>query len=253
MFEDRSKNYNFDKIDSAVRTKVITEKLENVDKMTEAQKKLFSTSNPEQKNSVLMPHSNVDVSGLPSTKYLQSFDSNLTVGEAETTTQEQILETTQEQSEQVSNINFDKIMEEASEIKVDEKTITKELKNIAPAPKKSYSFRIKLVAGVYCILVALFAGWVIGNAIDIAHTNSEIYESIAQTKEVDANIENIILKIKKYDDASKNPEDDSLLKEMITTEIETTPEAIIEPNEYIVESNWFDVFCNWISKIFGGR
>ena len=44
MFEDRTKSnkYDFNKIDSAVRTKVITENTRNTDNMTEAQKKLFS-------------------------------------------------------------------------------------------------------------------------------------------------------------------------------------------------------------------
>ena len=82
-------------------------------------------------------------------------------------------------------------------------------------------------------------------------------EEVSDLKEartlINANIEKIVLKIKNFDDASKNPEDDSVLKEMITESIETTPEAIIEPNEYVVESNWFDAFCNWLSKIFGGK
>ena len=29
--------------------------------------------------------------------------------------------------------------------------------------------------------------------------------------------------------------------------------STLEPNEYVVESNWFDAFCNWLSKIFGGK
>ena len=139
------------------------------------------------------------------------------------------------------------------EVKIDEKAINKELKDIAPTPKKSYSFRIKLVTGVYCILVALFGGWVIGNAVDIARTNANIYETALEQERVSADIEKIILKIKNFDDASQNPEDDSTVKKMITETIETTPEAPVEPNEYVVESNWFDVFCNWLSKLFGGK
>lgn len=266
MFEDRTNNYDFNKMDSAVRTKVITENKEKEANMTNAQKKLFSASEAKSSPPILTPHKSVDVQNMPSSKYLQSFSNSLTVGEAEEINNSKQADVKIEQeitnnakiesenkTEEINSINFDNLIEESNEIKVDEKLINKELKSISPSPKKSYSFRIKLVTGVYCILVALFGGWVIGNAIDIAHTNANIYETIAENKEINANIEKIVLKIKNFDDASKNPEDDSVLKEMITESIETTPEAIIEPNEYVVESNWFDAFCNWLSKIFGGK
>ena len=258
MFEDRTKNYDFNKIDSAVRTKVITENTEKSASMTDAQKKLFTAKQPiKESQPILTPHKSVSLNDLPSSKYLQSFSNNLTVGEAEEQLQSQIYETPKEKTQLVedSTIDFDKMIEEASEIKLDSKPIKKEIEKISQSPKKNYSFRIKLVAGVYCILVALFGGWVIGNAIDISHTNANIYETISETKEIESNIasiKDIVLKIKNLDDGSKNPEDDSLIKEMITKTIETTPEATTEPNEYTIESNWFDVFCNWLSKIFGG-
>ncbi len=257
MFEDRSKNYSFEKIDSAARTTVSTLNASETKNMTEAQKRLFSN---EVSKPILQPHTNIEVENLPSSKYLQSFNKNLTVGEAieaeKMQSQENKVEekvSAQTEQKQESNINFDKLIEESQEIKVDEKIINKELKKINPTPKKNYSFRIKLVAGVYCILVALFGGWVISNAVNISRTNASVYETVSKTKEVDANIESIILKIKKYDDASKDPEDSSVLKEMITTTIETTPETITEPNEYVEKSNWFDAFCNWISRLFGGK
>ena len=266
MFDDRTKSYDFNKIDSAVRTKVITANKEKENSMTDAQKKLFSaieTKNTAQQP-VLSPHKNVDISNLPSSKYLQSFSNSVTVGEAQTETfaqeeQKSIQEQNEIKQEQSAlkstqtSINFEELIESANEVKIDEKSINKEIKKINSPSKKSYSFRIKLVTGVYCILIALFGGWVIGNAIDIAQTNANLYETASQTKEVEANIEKIVLKIKNFDDASKNPDDDSVLKEMITETIETTPEAIIEPNEYVVESNWFDVLCNWLSRIFGGK
>lgn len=264
MFEDRTKinKYDFNKIDSAVRTKVITETARDEESMTEAQKKLFSAKQPKPKEPILPRHKDLNVNNMPSSKYLQSFGQTMTVGEASTQTEETteteiepIVDKKVEVKEQTKedNINFEKLIDEASEVKIDEKTINKELKDIAPSPKKSYSFRIKLVAGVYCILVALFGGWVIGNAVDIARTNANIYETALEQDRVEADIGKIVLKIKNFDDASQNPEDDSTIKKMITETIETTPEAPIEPNEYTVESNWFDVFCNWLSRLFGGK
>lgn len=255
MFEDRTSNYDFSKLDQNARTIVITEQKRDENNMTQAQKTLFSAKQPAVKQPILNAHENVDVNSLPSSKYLQSFASNITVGEAEQVQQE-ISQETQPQPEPIakeqSSINFEQVLNEANITSSTNKIVQKELKNITPAPKKNYSFRIKLVASVYCILVALFGGWVIGNSIDIINTNANIYNTVSETKEVEANIGKIVLKIKNFDDASKNPEDDSLMKEMIIESIDTTPEAIIEPNEYTKESNWFDVFCNWISGFFGG-
>lgn len=260
MFEDRTKNgsYDFNKIDSAVRTKVITETKRDEQNMTDAQKKLFSpnlTKNENKPQSILPQHKNINVENLPSSKYIQSFGKNTTVDEVGDFEEvDEVKEhTIEEVNQEESNINFDELIEEVSEVKVNDKVLNKELKNISTTPKKSYSFRIKLVTGVYCILVALFGGWVIGNAVDIARTNANIYETVAEQERVEADIKSIVLKIKNFDDASQNPEDDSTVKKMITETIETTPETPIEPNEYTVESNWFDVICNWISKLFGGK
>ncbi len=257
MFEDRSK-YDFNKIDSSARARVITENTQKSENMTEAQKKLFTNVQKESSTPILAPHKNIDTKNLPSSKYLQSFGTTATVGEVEQVqeveqktqqNQTNVQESETQKEKEQSNINFDSILENVSDVKIDEKAINKELKTIAPNNKKNYSFRIKLVAGVYCILVALFGGWVIGNAIDIANTNANIYETIKDQERVDANIEKIVLKIKGLD----QPEDDSSLKDMIIETIDTTPEATIEPNEYTVETNWFDAFCNWLSRIFGGK
>lgn len=250
MFEDRTNNYDFSKLDKNARTVVITESKRDETSMTKAQKTLFSSKEHAVKQPVLSAHENLDVSNLPSSKYLQSFENTLTVGEAEQADKLEVA-SKEEQKEQPS-INFDDVLNETNISSATSKIVQKELKNVTPPPKKNYSFRIKLVASVYCILVALFGGWVIGNSIDIVNTNANVYDAISETKEVEANIGKIVLKIKNFDDASKDPEDDSLLKEMIIETVDTTPEAIIEPNEYTEKSNWFDVFCNWLSGIFGG-
>ena len=90
MFEDRTKSnkYDFNKIDSAVRTKVITENTRNTDNMTEAQKKLFSAKEPKPKEPILPRHKDLNVENMPSSKYLQSFGQTMTVGEASSQTEE---------------------------------------------------------------------------------------------------------------------------------------------------------------------
>ena len=219
MFNDRSKNYDFNKLDQNARTQVILKKQEQEQELTEAQKTLFATAHkkPVQEKTLFNKPLNSDVSSLPSSKYLQSFDKNMTVEQAQELAMEESIEPkqdikpqTQAQTQELepetqTNIDFEHLIEEAESVKIDEKLIKKELSSATTAPKKNYSFRIKLVTGVYCILVALFGGWVIGNAIDIAQTNASLYETVASNQEINAEIGKIVLKIKNFDSASKNP------------------------------------------------
>ena len=75
MFEDRSKSkYDFKKMDSNARTQVLLENSAKKNNMTDAQKKLFSVEQQSsQTEHILHKHQNVNVSNLPSSKYLQSF------------------------------------------------------------------------------------------------------------------------------------------------------------------------------------
>lgn len=260
MFEDRSKKsgYDFKKLDQNARTQTLVEKENSAKNMTEAQKRLFTIEKKpsqkptlyENKNTepekglVLENTSKVDINSLPSSKYISSFDSNLTVGEAEDLTEKEINSQVESQNQE-KEVDISNILEEVNSTKINNDLINKELRNAIPAPKKNYSFRIKLIAGVYCILVALFGGWVIGNAINISKTNTNIYNSLTQTEEINADIDRIILKIKNFDNAASDPDDESLLVEMITESITVTPEEVVEPNDYTIESNWFDAFCNW--------
>ena len=268
MFTDRSNNYDFKKLDQNARTQVLLKKQESVGEMSDAQKKLFAeTQTPKAPDkNILSKKHDLDVSNLPSSKYLQSFNTSMTIEDAEELAMAQAPQPKQEaevqaikqdesnpQEESEQNVDFDHLIEQANSIRIDEKLIKNELNESTPAPKKNYSFRIKLVAGVYCILVALFGGWVIGNAIDISHTNSNLYNTITSNQELSVAIEKIVLKIKNFDSASKDPEESGILVEMGTEVVDIIPEEIIEPNEYVVESNWFDVLCNWLSKLFGGN
>lgn len=262
MFEDRSKNYDFKKLDKIARTQVLVENEKNIETKSQAHQKLFSTqnkkSNQQNNQSVLNTKHDLDLKNLPSSNYLKNFE-NMVAGETEiisestSDTSKEILPEVEKQNKTISDVNFESLIEEAKEINIENKNVQKELKNISKKPQKSFSFRIKLVLGVYCILVALFGGWIITNSVEIAQTNSNIYEASTESTTVNNNIAEIVLKIKNYDDASKDPSDQSVWVQMSEEIIQVTPQPINEPQNYEKESNWFDVFCNWISKIFGGK
>lgn len=256
MFEDRSKTgYNFEKLDKYARTQVIVENTNSQSqnqKALDAHKKLFGPKEetPKQelkqqiKEELISPKSSEHLNNLPSSSYLKQFENQI-VEEVEPSLEE-------ENKIKTDEVNFESLIESSDEVEVNNKVINKELKTIAPKPKKNYSFRIKLVSGVYCILVALFGGWVIGNTINISDLNTSLYETTNTTETVNANILEIISNINNLNNATSNPEDETIVVKIITEEIEINPEPITEPNEYQESSNWFDVFCNWISSIFGG-
>lgn len=259
MFEDRSNGYDFKKIDQNARIQTITESKKDYSNKPSAYSKLFSNQKIEQEKKeepVLNKQHNLNINSLPSSSYLQSFQ-NQTIDniQQESLKSSEIVETKQndtEISEKTTKVE-DYINLLDSETETNKKQIQKELKSITPAPKKNYSFRIKLVAGVYCVLVALFGGWVIGNAINIAHTNSNIHNIQTQKEEISADIGKIVLKIQNFDAASQNPEDQNVFVEISTELIEVTPEPVEQPNTYQQQSNWFDKLCNWLARLFGGR
>lgn len=249
-FEDRSNDYNFKRLDSQARTKVMVEeaKKENV---SEAHKKLFCAY---EKQSIINKQDSVE-------KKTEEV-SNITINDPQEPlgeVKEEVLpeeiaaaeELPQEKPDEIKEVNFDNVIND-DQIKVDAGLIEKEIKKATPQPKKSYSFRIKLVAGVYCILVALFGGWVISNAVNISKTSDALYETTQQTQEISSDIVGILAKIKQADTIAGSPDGDSLVTEIITKEIEITPETITEPNEYKKSSNWFDVVIDFITGIFGG-
>lgn len=251
MFEDRSKTgYDFNKFDNQARVKVITEEKKENKQQSLAHQMLFgevkkqSTEEVKQEVKATILKQNKaeeQIENMPSSAYLKTFE-NKTIDE---------FEVKEEQAEQTKEINFEKLLEETNGIAI-EKSVTKEIQNVVPKPKKNYSFRIKLVTGVYCILVALFGGWVISNTINISNTNASLYETTIQTTEINNNILDIISDIKQLDNASSDPEDETIVVKIITEEINIKPEAITNPNNYQKSSNWFDVICNWISGLFGG-
>lgn len=252
MFEDRTDKYDFKKYDQIARTKVMTE-TKVVESKSEAHKKLFDYASKQEEistqdvnNTIEKTEPKTSLNNLPSSTYLKQFE-NQVVDEQVTLSQAEFEAEKQEQTS--SEVDYANIISNIEENTDSERLIKKELNKIeSNKPQKSFSFRIKLVAGVYCILVALFGGWTIGNAINIAQTNSQISETIAKTQEIDQSVSEIVWKINGLNHG--DPDDDSVVVNSITVEI--SPEEINTPNEYQTKSNWFDVVCNWISGLFGG-
>lgn len=134
-----------------------------------------------------------------------------------------------------------------------EEIIDKEL-NTYSKKSNNYKFRFNLLTSVFCCLIAILGGWVIGNAIEIASTNSQIVSEIGKGEEYQVNIIEYLSKIGKLDDnvsqSPPNPEDGSLFP--IEEIIPITPQPLEDTTAYEQESNWFDKICNWLKNLFGG-
>ncbi len=255
MFEDRSNSgkYDFKKYDKMARTQVLTEEKKSVENESPAHKTLFNYT-PEQEKEIkqenVLKHIKTQESldNLPSSKYLKSFENQIaTIEDVEEKTQEPEKETEPEQK-----LDVETLIDTSVATNTNENVVRNEIEKLTPKPKKNYSFRIKLLAGVYCIVVALFGGWVIGNSIDLAQTNANIYETVTTSEEINQSIIEIVSNINNLNNASSNPEDDTILKRIVTEEITIIPEEVIPPTEYKSQSNWFDVLCNWLFSLFGG-
>lgn len=127
----------------------------------------------------------------------------------------------------------------------------KEVESIQNSSQKSYKFRFRLLTGVFCCIMAILVGWIIGNSIEIASTSNQIATETANQQEYNVNIAEYLSKISRLDsDTSQTPDDDSLLP--IDEIITITPQPLENPTEYEEESNWFDSICNWLRNLFGG-
>lgn len=131
--------------------------------------------------------------------------------------------------------------------------VEKELQNLTNEGQKSYKFRFRLLTGVFCCIMAILVGWIIGNSIELATTSEQIASSTATQEEYNVNIAEYLSKISRLDSdvqQSDGPKDDSLLP--IDEIITITPQPLEDPTAYEEESNWFDSICNWLIHLFGG-
>ena len=250
MFDDRSKqnngyeNFARTTIEVLEKTEIKPQTHEN--KISDVKKNLSLNSNSQNEPNLFADISRKKLEEIPSSVYLKKFE-NQKIEDIE-----QIKTEMTEKKDSEFEVDFINLLNSAENIEVDTKAISKELSKETPKPKKNFSFRIKLVTGVYCILVALFGGWGIGNTINISQTNSYLYETTAKTTEINNNIVDIIGDLTKLDSVSGDPEDDTIVVKIVAEEIDIKPEAINKPNDYQKSSNWFDVICNWIASLFGG-
>lgn len=199
--------------------------------------------------------------------------SNKKLEELKQKIQEKHYELQQEQNDAINEVKEEEIAEEqtqTSEASVEdeveslynaslalkpegEEIIKEELEEHSKDQTKGYKFKFRLLTGVFCCLLAILTGWVIGNAVEIASTGSQIATEVTKGEDYSVNIAKYLSKISKLDNANKDmasPEDGSLLP--IEEIIPVTPQPLDEPTEYEHESNWFDKICNWFKNLFGG-
>lgn len=130
--------------------------------------------------------------------------------------------------------------------------IEEEIQAYTKSNNKGYSFRMRLCTGVMCLLIALFGGWIIGNAIEIASTSAQIAETEIAKDAYEANLISYLQKISQLDNWNDNNVNSDSTLIPIEEIIPITPTPLEDPTSYERESNWFDKICNWLSNLFGG-
>ena len=135
-----------------------------------------------------------------------------------------------------------------------DENIAKEIDTYTNSKTKNYQFRIRLLTGVFCCICAILGGWIIGNAIDIASTSSQISSEVAKGEEYKVNIVEYLAKISKLDSANETSPPPSGEGALIPIDeiIPITPQPLEDTTAYTEESNWFDKICNWFKNLFGG-
>ena len=126
--------------------------------------------------------------------------------------------------------------------------LEEEVETYTKSDNKNYKFRLRLLTGVFCLVVAVLGGWIIGNIVQISSTTSEI----TTATEYSVNLKDLIKNISKTDkdDQPASPSDGTLLP--IEEIIPITPQPLEDTTAYEEESNWFDKICNWFKNLFGG-
>ena len=104
--------------------------------------------------------------------------------------------------------------------------------------KRKKRIRIRIASIAMAVIGFMSLSWTAYNIASIASVNTQI---TAVATEYSINIAKYALKIKALDGLNNGNE-----------LIETYPEELQDKTEIIPQSNWFDRFCNWLSRIFGG-
>ncbi len=149
--------------------------------------------------------------------------------------------------------DFDKILEISNSGNVDESVITTASTTKQQKVKMKLRPRGKLILIAISAVIILLSSLCISNAVKINRLNSDITNVSQQIDIEDLKIDTAIKKLGSLTDEAKS--DDTALRleldkctdfnevELYERQTQTKPNA---------KSNWFDKFCNFISKIFGG-
>ncbi len=151
------------------------------------------------------------------------------------------------------NNDFDKILEVSNDFQTSENTITINETSKKQKFKMKLRPRGKLILIAISMVIILLSSLMIGNAIKINHLNSEISNLNNQITVEDLKIDKAIKDLGYLTDEAKSDEQAirlELEKSTDFNQIELYERS--EPIKVKANSNWFDKFCNFISKIFGG-
>lgn len=151
------------------------------------------------------------------------------------------------------NNDFDKILEVSNSGEINESVVTTMSSTKQQKVKMKLRPRGKLILIAISMVIILLSSLCISNAVKINNLNSEITNVSSQIDIQDLKIDTAIKKLGSLTDEVKS--DDTALR----LELEKCTDAS-EVNLYERQSlakpqakhNWFDKFCNFISKIFGG-
>lgn len=158
-----------------------------------------------------------------------------------------------EQQVEEQQISQESLFGEIDKIEsTNQEEIEEEIQAYTKSNNKGYSFRMRLCTGVMCLLIALFGGWIIGNAIEIASTSAQIAETEIAKDAYEANLVSYLQKISQLDNWNDNNVNSDSALIPIEEIIPITPTPLEDPTSYERESNWFDKICNWLSNLFGG-
>lgn len=121
-------------------------------------------------------------------------------------------------------------------------------KKVKEETKTNPKFKLRLLVVTYSIIIAICSIWIISNAVNINNLNNSINETNSAYY---VNEAKYILKIKALENAE--PSEDGNINPIAPENIfGVQAEAIEVPSDPTPSQNWFDTFCTWISKLFGG-
>ena len=141
--------------------------------------------------------------------------------------------------------------------KAPRKEVMFEIRQPSPAeaeePRAKVSGRMKVYLGVYLVVAAVLAVLVIATGIAVSNVTADadrLQSEIAVQNEVLAAQNAEILRLTDIDRITGKAVNNGMKKMENAKEVELLPTS--DPMVYEGRTNWFDRFCDWLSKIIGG-